>query len=91
MNIKSPSRRELFSIVATGAVAAGAVAATASPAAAYQGNMERALSSLYDALASLREATPNKGGHRGNAVRLVQQAIDEVHAGIDYADDHFDR
>lgn len=34
--------------------------------------MERALSSLYEALGSLREATPNKGGHRENAIQLVQ-------------------
>ncbi|CAM5769417.1 hypothetical protein LMIY3S_02830 [Labrys miyagiensis] len=50
--------------------------------------MERALSSLYEALALLREATPNKGGHRVKAMQLVQQAIEQTEAGIDFADEH---
>jgi hypothetical protein len=80
MTISATSRRELFRIAAAGAVAAGAVAVTASPAAAYQGNMERAIGELYDALASLREATSDKGGHKANAMNLIQQAISEVQA-----------
>jgi hypothetical protein len=51
-------------------------------------NMERALGSLHQALGSLRESTANKGGHRGRAMELVQQAIEETQAGIDFADDH---
>ncbi len=89
MNIHSSSRRELFRLAAAGAVTVGAVAAVATPAAAYQGNMERAMAALYDALGSLREATPDKGGHRANAMNLIQQAISEVQAGIDYAADRF--
>jgi hypothetical protein len=75
-------------IAAAGAAAASAVAISTTAADAYQGNMERAMSSLYEALSSLREATPNKGGHRENAIQLVQQAIGETQAGIDYADEH---
>jgi len=82
------NRRGVFKLAAAGAVATAAVAAGAVEAKAYQGNMERALSSLYDALASLRESTPNKGGHRETAIRLVQQAIAETQAGIEYADAH---
>ncbi len=86
----STSRREMFRIAAAGAAiaTAAAVAGAATPAEAYQGNMERALSSLYEALASLREATPNKGGHRENAMNLIKQAISEVEAGVDFASDH---
>jgi len=85
----STSRRSMFRVVAAGAAVAtaAAVAGTATPAEAYQGNMERALSNLYEALASLREASANKGGHRGNAMNLIRQAISEVEAGIDFADD----
>lgn len=54
------SRRGVFRIAAAGALATAAMASGAVEAEAYQGNMERALSSLYDALASLRESTPNK-------------------------------
>jgi hypothetical protein len=83
MTIPTTSRREIFRIAAAGAVAAGAVAISAQPAAAYQGNMERAIGELYDVLASLREASSDKGGHKANAMNLIQQAISEVQAGID--------
>jgi hypothetical protein len=46
------------------------------------------LSALNQALASLRESTANKGGHRGRAMDLVRQAIDETQAGIEFADEH---
>ncbi|MFG1359549.1 hypothetical protein [Xanthobacter pseudotagetidis] len=80
------SRRQLAMLAAT----AGAASLTlgASEAEAYQGNMERALSALYDALGSLREATSNKDGHRVRAMELVQQAIEQTQAGIEYAAEH---
>jgi hypothetical protein len=78
------SRRELAAVLAGGALAVG----LASSAEAYQGNMERALSSLYDALGSLREATSNKGGHRIKAMNLIHEASAEVQAGIEYADEN---
>jgi len=84
--IKS-SRREFGVMMAGGVLTAGAVVATAAPVEAYQGNMERAQSSLYQALAELRESTANKGGHRAKAMDLVRQAITEVEAGIEYADE----
>jgi hypothetical protein len=77
------SRRELAAVLAGGALAVG----LASSAEAYQGNMERGLSSLYDALGSLREASSNKGGHRVKAINLIIQALAEVQAGIEYADE----
>lgn len=88
MTAETPSRRDFLHIAAAGAAAASAIAISTTGAEAYQGNMERALSSLYDALASLREATPNKGGHKETAVQLIQQAIGEVQAGIQFADEH---
>ena len=69
------------------ALGAPALALSALPAGAYQGNMERGLSSLYDALGSLREASSNKGGHRVKAINLIVQALAEVQAGIEYADE----
>jgi hypothetical protein len=51
--------------------------------------MERAVSSLYSALGSLREATADKGGHRGRDMRLIQQAVGEVQADIDFAAQKF--
>nr|WP_165301628.1 hypothetical protein [Methylorubrum zatmanii] len=50
--------------------------------------MERALSSLFDALVSLREASSNKGGHRVKAMALVQQSVEQTQAGVEFADEH---
>lgn len=80
------NRRRLAALAA-GAAVLGTVG-VATRAEAYQGNMERALSSLYDALAALREASSNKGGHRMKAMALIQQAIDQTQAGVEYADEH---
>jgi hypothetical protein len=68
--------------------AIGLLGASAKSADTYQGNMEHALSSLYQALGSLRDATANKGGHRAKAMDLVGQAIDETQAGVEFADEH---
>lgn len=54
-------------------------------AAAYQSHMHAALDALRTARSELDASTPNKGGHRERAIQLVNQAIDETRAGIDYA------
>jgi len=82
------TRRGFAAAAATGVAAIGLLGASSKFADAYQGNMEHALSSLYQALGSLREATANKGGHRARAMDLVRQAIDETQAGVDFADEH---
>jgi len=41
-----------------------------------------ALKALHTALNDLNQALPDKGGHRVNAINLVNQAIGEVKAGI---------
>ena len=84
----APRRRDLLVLAAAGVAAAPALALTSTDASAYQGNMERALSALSAALGSLRAATPNKGGHRERAIRLVERAMGEVQAGIDFAYRH---
>ncbi|QFY63395.1 hypothetical protein FZ934_24305 (plasmid) [Rhizobium grahamii] len=71
------------------ALAAGSLAALASsPALADQGNMEAALRQLGSALNSLHRAPPNKGGHKERAVQLIEEAMGEVQAGIDFANQH---
>jgi hypothetical protein len=82
------TRRGFAAAAATGVAAIGLLGASAETADAYQGNMERALSSLYQALGSLRESTANKGGHRAKAMDLVRQAIEETQAGVEFADEH---
>jgi hypothetical protein len=89
--LKEMSRNSISRRTVLPAAAAGAVALLVSPgeALAYQGNMERALRQLQGALRSLREATPDKGGHKATAIGLIEQAIGEVQAGIAYAASHF--
>jgi hypothetical protein len=82
------TRRGFAAAAATGVAAIGLLGVSAKSADAYQGNMERALSSLNQALDSLRESTANKGGHRARAMDLVRQAMDETQAGIAFADEH---
>ncbi|HEY0219543.1 MAG TPA: hypothetical protein VGC26_07245 [Afipia sp.] len=89
MTLKIASRRELLQLAAVSTVAAAAVTVSATGALAYQGNMERALAALYSALGSLRESTPDKGGHRVRAMNLIQQAINETQAGIEFAAERF--
>jgi len=47
-----------------------------------QPNMQAARGHLISARNSLQRATPDKGGHRVNAIGLVNRAIAEVNAGI---------
>jgi hypothetical protein len=49
-----------------------------------QPNMQAARGNLITARNELQKATPDKGGHRVNAIGLVNSAIAEVNLGIDY-------
>jgi hypothetical protein len=84
------TRRGLAAAAITGVAAAGLIGASGQSANAYQGNMERAMSALYQALGALREATADKGGHRAKAMTLVGQAIAETQAGIEFGAEHGD-
>jgi hypothetical protein len=55
---------------------------------AYQSHMFAARVALNNALTQLNAAIPDKGGHRVNAIRLVQQAISEVNLGIQAGRNH---
>jgi|SRR5581483_8769709 len=53
-----------------------------------QPNMAAAIQNLREAQMNLEKASQNKGGHRERALQLVQQAIAECEAGIQYANTH---
>ena len=74
------SRRRLAGIVAVAAIAAASFAGGCVVAA--QPHMQNALAALQSARAELQVAEANKGGHRVTAIRLVNEAISEVQAGI---------
>lgn len=84
----APRRRDVLLIAAAGVAAAPAFALPSTDALAYQGNMERALSALSAASGSLQAATPNKGGHRERAMRVIERAMGKVQAGVGFAYDH---
>lgn len=53
-----------------------------------QPHMNAALDELRSAKSELDSANSDKGGHRVKAIELVNEAIAEVEAGIDYARSH---
>lgn len=57
-------------------------------ARADQGNMHHALDDLRSARAALNDARGSKGGHRQEALNLVNRAIDEVKTGIAVGEEH---
>lgn len=72
----------LIVIVAVFALFTGCVIGRAT---ASQPHMVAALDYLRSARSELAVAEANKGGHRANAIKWVDQAIGEVQRGIDYA------
>jgi hypothetical protein len=54
----------------------------AGTAYAIQTHMVNARNDLQQAQSELQQAEPDKGGHRVDAINLVQQAIDQVNLGI---------
>lgn len=50
-----------------------------------QPHMAETIRLLQSARAELVKATPNKGGHRERGLALIDQAIGEVQAGMNFA------
>jgi hypothetical protein len=74
-------RTVLRAALLTLVLAAGFVAGQLSAA---QPRMQSALKDLRSARSELNAATADKGGHRGRALALVNDAIAEVERGIAY-------
>lgn len=53
-----------------------------------QPEMEAAVQNLLQAQQNLQNASSDKGGHRVRALQLIQQAIAETQAGMEYAERH---
>lgn len=90
--IRLSSIRALAISVVLGSAAAcgGSPPPVAGPVAADNGQpvMQAALGALQKAQADLGAAEANKGGHRERGLALIQQAIDQVNAGAQYAAAH---
>jgi hypothetical protein len=66
--------KKLWCVAAVVLAAAGTFAA--------QPHMTNAPAALQNARGELQAAERDKGGHRVNAIRLIDQAIGEIRAGI---------
>ena len=80
---KSLGRREI--LVPIAAATAGTALLVLAPGRAFaemQPQMQAARRNLVEARQNLQRATADKGGHRVKALRLIDQAIAEVEAGI---------
>lgn len=53
-----------------------------------QPQMQAAIKNLEEAKANLQHASNDKGGHKGKAIRLINEAIEEVRAGIQFDNRH---
>jgi hypothetical protein len=82
--MKTPVKAALAAGALSIAMAAGF---TIGQAQGYQPRMQNALGDLRAARGELQAAERNKGGHRERAIDLIDQAIGEVRAGMDVADD----
>jgi hypothetical protein len=74
------NRRRLVGIA--GVLIIAAVSFTGGYVVAAQPHMQNALGALQNARSELQMAESNKAGHRVNALRLVNEAIVEVQAGV---------
>jgi len=75
-------------MIVSGFAASLAVGAAVGVAVADQPHMHNALDDLRQARHQLDVADADKGGHRVTAIGLVDQAITEVQAGIEYDRTH---
>jgi hypothetical protein len=76
-------RQRIFATLFLVAILIGGFVAGRAHAA--QPHMRAALNHLRNARSELNAATADKGGHREAAIRIVNDAIREVEAGIEYA------
>jgi hypothetical protein len=78
-------------LVMATALSLGFATTRASKACAeWQDDMNQAIEHLRQAKNDLEHAAANKGGHRENAMHMIDQAIGEVQAGKAYANSHPD-
>ncbi|MEN3332368.1 MAG: hypothetical protein V7641_1733 [Blastocatellia bacterium] len=78
------SRRSVLNTILPAALVGFAFPLRAKAAVADQPHMQSALDALRLARRELDQATSDKGGHRAKAIRLVNDAINEVEKGIQF-------
>jgi hypothetical protein len=79
-------KRYLATAAFSVAITLGSVAGYRALADEPQLHMHAAMHHLEEAKKELDQAAHDKGGHRDKAVDLTQRAMEEVKAGIEFAD-----
>lgn len=74
--------------IATAIIAVLLIGGTVGICAADEPHMRAALEHLREAREQLWKATPNKGGHREKTIELIDRAIEQVRAGIEFSERH---
>jgi len=64
------------------------VVGTVGICAADEPHMRAALEHLREARKQLEKAVPNKEGHREKAIELIDRAIEQVKAGMEFSEHH---
>jgi len=82
------SRRSVLNTVVPAALVGFAFPLVTKAAVADQPHMQAALDALRLARRELEQASADKGGHRAKAIRLVNDAINEVERGIEFDRGH---
>jgi len=80
------ARAKMAAIIAGSAILGSAITGTAF--AVNQPNMVNARISVRQAISDLRAATPDKGGHRDQAIQLGNQMLQQINQGIRFANTH---
>jgi uncharacterized membrane protein len=75
----------ICALAGTGAVLSKSTPTPSMSSQRQQPQMESALNYLHQALQALNSANPDKGGHRNRAINAVQEAINQVKAGMQAA------
>jgi len=84
-----PAFRNLFRpLLLAAALTVGTMTAATYCAAQGQPEMNEAMEHLKEARASLEHASSHHGGHREAAIKLVDQAMQEVKEGKEWARTH---
>ena len=75
-------------LIAVAVIAVLLVGGTVGICAADEPHMRAALEHLREAREQLERATPNKGGHREKAIEMIDRAMEQVRAGIEFSEHH---
>jgi hypothetical protein len=82
LNVRNAALAIVLAVLAFAGAGTAIANSAATPA---QPHMDSALTYLHQALQELNAATADKGGHRNQAIKAVEEAINQTKAGMNAA------